>query len=188
MLPLWKKAGKQAFLGPNLMMTVFGWYAMHHICHVQIGRIGGNLSPIFSLLLLLDLAFQPSKTLLAAATARAACMPACRKCAVALRHNALVAAQTTAWSQHCTRMLRKYTRHETSKTFRKFHLKYQVENASQSSWKFAQLELEHQYLLTFPLKIFLIYHEILSGKFFAKCAIFSQNYSTIQILRRHLSK
>ena len=22
---------------------------MHHICHVQIGRIGGNLSPIFSL-------------------------------------------------------------------------------------------------------------------------------------------
>ena len=31
------------------MMTVFGWYAMHHICHVQIGRIGGNLSPIFSL-------------------------------------------------------------------------------------------------------------------------------------------
>ena len=94
------------------------------------------------------------------------CMPACRKCAVALRHDALVAAQTTAWSQHRTKMLlRKYTRHETSKTFRKFHLKYQVENASQSSWKFAQLELEHQYLLTFPLKLFLIFHEILSRKF-----------------------
>ena len=49
---------------------------MHHICHVQIGRIGGNLSPIFSLLLLLDLAFQPSQTLLAAATARPACLHA----------------------------------------------------------------------------------------------------------------
>ena len=54
---LYSGTGRQAFLGPNLMMTVFGWYAMHHICHVQIGRIGGNLSPIFSLLLPMLLRF-----------------------------------------------------------------------------------------------------------------------------------
>ena len=27
-----------AYLVPNLMMTLYGWDAMHHICHDQIGR------------------------------------------------------------------------------------------------------------------------------------------------------
>ena len=33
---LWSRGW--AYLVPNLMMTLYGWDAMHHICHVQIGR------------------------------------------------------------------------------------------------------------------------------------------------------
>ena len=164
MLPLWKKAGREAGLLRSKFDDDCIWMirnAPYLSCPNWEDR-RKSLTHIFTFVVAWS-CFSTKQD--ATRGCYAACMPACRKCAVALRHNALVAAQTTAWSQHCTRMLRKYTRHETSKTFRKFHLKYQVENASQSSWKFAQLELEHQYLLTFLLKIFLIFHEILSRKF-----------------------
>ena len=64
---------------------------MHHICHVQIGRIGGNLSPIFSLLLLL-LQFKAvlALALLCAAARRGAVV------GVAPHLAAVVAAQTVA--------------------------------------------------------------------------------------------
>ena len=57
--------------------------------------------------------------------------------------------QIKHFSKLKTKILRKIRtlhRHEASKTSRKFHLKFQVENTSQSSRKFALLELEHEFL------------------------------------------